>query len=446
MEKKIFPGGRSIKSRISWLLENPIMSDLQFIVGEEEEKFSAHRFLFAVTSHDFYNGFYAMTPAENTIRLPEIGVAAFKEFLSYIYTEDATITEDNVLDIMRLADRYEINPLITLCFNSAADFMDENLVGDLLPFGRQDLMDQFFIKIIKNPNFYLDEENIEYISREQIKSILISEETFATEIELFDLAVLWAQKHSLNDDPILVKGFLGDLIQLIRFPTLTSAEFEGCIDEHQGILDSSDVIDILLYIGKQFGECKYPVKKRKSQIIIKVTEFVSKFVPTTYEHQYLIERRLLNQSRPVTSNLSSMHFSVKSDCILKSIGFYVNGKIEGKFDYKITVNSCGPRAFGVIKEFFGEYNSTNIRTKNSQRMSIEKYAATFQTNDLVLLESRDLYSITFQNKFARGEDILKKLVLRLPKLSITKDGNILLDKKFSTTNEQSAISFIAYSK
>lgn len=131
-------GGRSIKSRIGVLLENSTMADLKFIVGEENQEFPGHKLVFAVSSHDFYNVFYAMTPADNIIRLPEIKVESFKEFLSYIYTEDANVNPENILDIMKLADRYEIKHLMVFCYESCVKFIDNQmqLVDDLLRFDK----------------------------------------------------------------------------------------------------------------------------------------------------------------------------------------------------------------------------------------------------------------------------------------------------------------------
>lgn len=442
MENKLIPGGRSLKSRIEWLLENSMMSDLKFIVGEENQEFPAHKFMFAVSSHEFYNGFYAMTPEDNIIRLPEIQVAAFKEFLNYIYTEEANISPDNILDIMRLADRYQINHLTIFCFENAAKFIDKkmHLLNDLLQFDKHDWMHTFFIKISKDPEIYLTEENIKYVTREHMKFILKTDETKASEKELFNLAVMWATSILSKNDPVAVRIFLGDLIQLIRFPTMTIAEFEECINE--GILESKDVVDILLYIGKQFGDCKFPIKKRNLKLVTE--EVVPKLIPKTVKRQYLIDRNRLNHAQTVPNGQTSLQFSVKNDCFLKGIGFYVNGKIVGNFEYKVMINSYGPRAFGIIKEFSGVYNCFDSSSLNKKRYSIEK--STLDFKDSVFLESIDIYSITFESKFLRDDEIFKKIVLRLPKLASNASDNIILDKQYPTGNVMSPISLIEYTK
>lgn len=416
-------GGRSLKSRIGWLKENSTMSDLTFIVGEENKEFPAHKFIFAVSSHDFYNGFYAMTPSDNIIRLPEIKIDAFSEFLSYIYTEDANVDSGNILDIMKLAERYEINHLMNFCYESAIIFIDYEmeLFDDLLKFGIKckdvSVLDTFLGKISKDPLKYLTNDNVRILRREHLKIILEDEDTASSEKELFELAIMWA-KH-ISPDSNKIRTNLGDLLELIRFSTMTTAEFEECVTENDGVLQSKDVIDITLFINKSKEVCKYPIVKRKEVIEVEIQE-VNNFYEET---DMLIDERELNNAKCVDCTYHFLQFSVKEKCLLEGISFHVNGKIIAEFPISITFSCAGPRVSGQIEKIVSVYKGINT-TQSAELIgeSIETRRINF--NRKILLEPTDIYDVLFQGNGSQNDlNFFKRIILWSKSIS---NGNIII--------------------
>lgn len=49
------------------------------------------------------------------------------------------------------------------------------------------------------------------------------------------------------------KEHLGDCFELIRFPTLTDSQFVQCIQNHPGILNSDEIVDIKRYINESLS-------------------------------------------------------------------------------------------------------------------------------------------------------------------------------------------------
>lgn len=458
--------GRSLKFRISRLLGDQTMADIKFLVGEELEEFPAHKLIFATSSDEFFNGFYAMTPDDNIIKLPEIKVESFKEFLSYIYTEEANINPENILDVMKLGDRYGIQHLMSFCYESAVKFIDEHLhlFENLLNFSK--FSENVFLEMIaRDPLKYLTADNVKWLNKDCLKVILEAKESKASEKQLFDLAVMWASEKMSADKPMKIRECLGDLILLIRFPTMNLNEFEKCIQEHDGILESRDVIEILLYISKQSGNSKYPVEKRNMENAQQVQPLpvalpdeapkttTSKKYERNINYYYTITNEFFvsesSFSKPLAAKVvgdQPLYFSVKAACTLESISYYVNGKFNDKFDLHVIVSVCGPRVTGTIQEIFEKFN---VDPNLCRRKSVELH--TICLNEKILLEPNEFYSI--QLKFHCGKDGLneystqkkfQRIVLTFPK--VEREGNIILSElpEHRASNDHSSISSICY--
>ncbi|GAB2300447.1 hypothetical protein Dimus_038613 [Dionaea muscipula] len=97
-----------------WGLENFLesgdLSDMIFVVGEEEKPVPAHKIILAAS------GNFQFTPTrQDTIRLHEFSYPTLHAFLKYIYTGKTQISELQLGSLRDLSLRYEVMPLVKQC-------------------------------------------------------------------------------------------------------------------------------------------------------------------------------------------------------------------------------------------------------------------------------------------------------------------------------------------
>ena len=86
-------------------------SDITLVVGHNE--FRLHKAIICATSPVLSDMCQFGLPTDQPIPLSETeqGAEVFEDFVKYLYTGDIRLTLDNVVAIMALADKYEVEDL-----------------------------------------------------------------------------------------------------------------------------------------------------------------------------------------------------------------------------------------------------------------------------------------------------------------------------------------------
>lgn len=89
--------------------------DVKFVVGEES--LLAHKFVLAARSDVFYAMFVHDTKErkEGVIEMQDVGMAALKSFVKYLYTDQVYNIEEEVEELLMLADKYNVPSLQDKC-------------------------------------------------------------------------------------------------------------------------------------------------------------------------------------------------------------------------------------------------------------------------------------------------------------------------------------------
>lgn len=258
-----------IKQRAKILAEKPILSDFKFIVGPNKIEVPANKFIFSVTSFEFYNLFFMATPTDTNIYLEEIKYQSFKEFIRYVYSNDIKIVNENYFDIFTLSVRYDMEPLTKLCLEKLPKLLEDT--ENVFPF-----MDNFdvwindknsdiFLNIIgRRPLDYINQLNVEQLKLEHLEKIMRTELTETSEIDYFTFAFIWAEKQcvlqKLESTPENNKLVLENVLFLIRFPIMTLKEFGECCTYQNGLFNEQKMFEIFAFIKSKvsghspFGE------------------------------------------------------------------------------------------------------------------------------------------------------------------------------------------------
>ncbi|XP_046543715.1 BTB/POZ domain-containing protein 6-A-like [Haliotis rubra] len=106
--------GKSLKQCHEYMLTNQVACDVFFSVGVNEDRYGAHKYKLLAVSDVFYVMLLGpMAEHDSTIKIPDIDLGTFKAFLRYVYTEELDVTHDTVMQMMYVAQKYNVEPLLT---------------------------------------------------------------------------------------------------------------------------------------------------------------------------------------------------------------------------------------------------------------------------------------------------------------------------------------------
>lgn len=89
------------------LVNNKYMSDVQFIFNDST--FYAHKMFLITASFLFYEHFHVK--GETEMKIEGIEIETFEKVISYCYTDKIVPTEDNVLNLLKAADKLQVRQI-----------------------------------------------------------------------------------------------------------------------------------------------------------------------------------------------------------------------------------------------------------------------------------------------------------------------------------------------
>lgn len=279
---------KSLKKRVKYLLENENLSDFKCLVGvdgPEQRAVPCHKFVFAITSYEFYNLFHNLSSTETVIKLPEICYTSFKQFVRYVYTEEITLNHKNIIEIWILSRRFQIDHLTDFCSKETRRILQKNEDVDLI---HQILKNSSMFRSVdskfllnevigKNPLKFLNSLNIGALRKNELETILKTSKSDAKETDYFQTAILWAKCKISNKEladvglGLKLRSHLQESVKLIRFPLMSYDEFHACLKEYEGFLTNDEIFQIIFFIKEMKGDTIFPKGKRDEvkEIVVK---------------------------------------------------------------------------------------------------------------------------------------------------------------------------------
>ncbi|OXA57602.1 uncharacterized protein LOC110847705 [Folsomia candida] len=256
----------SIQSTLSSFLESGDLADVEFIVGQEKVGIKAHK-IFLLMRSDVFGSMLSSRWLSDTesgdkedthltrVELPHFEPAVFKTFLKYLYTDQIVVSDtirggDELIDLFVMADMYGIIPLqekilttlesslsMNNCVNiyESTKVLNEELSRKALGFIKGN------ISQLLHHNVYLTTGKDGHWSPNTWTAILQSDDMVVEEVELFVAIVKWAE-----GDEARLERLQSTLLQLIRYPIMTSEEFAKFVVPTE-LLQNTAVIKMLLF-------------------------------------------------------------------------------------------------------------------------------------------------------------------------------------------------------
>ena len=273
-------GELGMKARFKCMFQQESMYDVEFIVNGE--KVGAHRLVLAISSPVFNEMFTTETgnDGKSTIELVDFSsVVAFREFIKFIYMEEANITMENVFPLLYLARHYVTPTLEAICSSFVKDRVGPDNVAKTLDFSlKLSLQDiELACKAImcRDARKIINAKSFFHISHETLRYFLGLDEIQLQESELVLAVIRWCQeevsrKPQTPETPRpTLRNVLGEALYLLRFPCMDEAIFATEV-AYSGLLSLKEVRDVYSYFAykrmKQTGVSDEAVKKLEQHV------------------------------------------------------------------------------------------------------------------------------------------------------------------------------------
>lgn len=253
---------RTIRERTVLLINNPIMSDVKFIVAQDSsstgknggEFIHAHKFLLSLGSPVFHAMFYGnMADTREEIPLSDCHARSFIEFIRYLYSDEVHLTSGNVFELLYLAKKYIVPFLAESCCRFLEAELRENNVFRILEHARlfteTDLEQRCWRLLETKTSACLQTEGLLWISRDTLSSLLKRDALTLVDGEcaVFKAAKRWATANckvkGLETTGEKLRKVLKEVIYLIRFPLMPLRLFEEIVIP-TGILTKEEVSQV----------------------------------------------------------------------------------------------------------------------------------------------------------------------------------------------------------
>lgn len=249
--------------RIIHKLFNKDTSDFTFCFGpskNDQKKLRmavyAHKTLLSTISPVFAAMFSGNWKESTSVDITDASFDAFNVFIEYFYSEQVSISADNVGEILYLAHKYDIQELVLACSSFLLEHVTVDDVVSCISLSCTYGLDNLKLKckriIIEEADKVFESEEFLECSEKVLSEILLIESNL--EVKFFDACLNWAQNKCRIDKIDAENGenlrkVLGDCFDLIKFKEMNVMEFNKRLSLHKDIFSKDEIIDIYTHNG-----------------------------------------------------------------------------------------------------------------------------------------------------------------------------------------------------
>ena len=252
----------TIKDRCKSIFNQEFLSDVKFVVQESQAgskiKIPAHKLVLAISSPVFHAMFYGeLAETKDSVEISDCEYESLLELFRFIYSDEANLTPDNVMQLMYLAKKYMLPSLVDKC----SAYLQENLsalnvfsvLPDVQKYEEKDLLDRCWKVIEEETEEAVKSDGFVTIERSILEELVEKETVNIKEVELFKAVDRWAEmeceKQGLVADGSVKRRILGErIVKGIRFPLMEEKEFVGVVLDCN-ILRTKECFDMMKYFN-----------------------------------------------------------------------------------------------------------------------------------------------------------------------------------------------------
>ena len=231
----------TIRERCLTIFNQELLSDIKFVVrdshgGSESKTIPAHKFVLAISSPVFYAMFYGeLAERKDYVNISDCEYESLLELFRFIYSDEANLTPDNVMQLMYLAKKYMLPSLADKCSAYLQENLNASNVFHVLPdaqkYEEKDLLDHCWKVIEKETEEAVKSDGFITIESSILEELVENDLLNAKEVELFKAVDCWAVNECRKQDlkaegSVTERRILGErIVKGIRFPLMEQTEF-----------------------------------------------------------------------------------------------------------------------------------------------------------------------------------------------------------------------------
>ena len=326
----------TIRERCESIFNQEFLSDVKFVVldsqgGSESKKIPAHKFMLAISSPVFCAMFYGeLAETKDSVAVSDCEYESLLELFRFIYSDEANLTPDNVMQVMYLSKKYMLPSLTDKCSAFLQKNLDASNVFHVLSYAQKyeekDLLDQCWKVIEEETEEAVKSDGFVTIERSVLEKMVEKETVKIREVELFKAVDRWAGKECEKQDLVaegsVKRRILGErIVKGIRFPVMEEKEFADVV------LDS----DILT------KEESYHLVKYFNSVLSVPVEFLAANRPGTTK---TISRfKSLHKGWNYGASVDCIGLNADKDVMLNEIRLF--GRNNDEYSVALTVKAPG---------------------------------------------------------------------------------------------------------
>jgi len=253
----------TIKERCKSIFNQELLSDVKFVVrdsqgGCESKKIPAHKFVLAISSPVFFAMFYGeLAEMNDSVEISDCEYESLLELFRFIYSDEANLNPDNVMQLMYLAKKYMLPSLAEKCSAYLQKNLDASNVFHVLPdaqkYEEKDLLEHCWKVIEKETEEAVKSDGFVTIERSVLEELVEEVPLNIKEVELFKAVDCWAEKEcekqGLVAEGSVKRRILGErIVKGIRFPLMEQKEFASVVLDCD-ILSKKELVDLVKYFN-----------------------------------------------------------------------------------------------------------------------------------------------------------------------------------------------------
>ena len=169
----------------------------EFKSGSGSQNIPAHKFVLAISSPVFYSMFYGeMAETKDSVEISDCENESLLELFHFIYSDEAYLTPDNVMQLMYLAKKYMLPSLVDKCSAYLKENLGASNVFTVLPdaqkYEEKGLLDHCWKVIEKETEEAVKSDGFVTIERSVLEEMVEKDSLIIKEVELFKAVDRWA--------------------------------------------------------------------------------------------------------------------------------------------------------------------------------------------------------------------------------------------------------------
>ena len=360
----------TIRERCKSFFNQELLSDVKFVVreaqnGNESKKIPAHKFVLGISSPVFFAMFYGeLAETKDSVEISDCDYESLLELFRFIYSDEANLTPDNVMQLLYLAKKYMLSSMVDKCTTYLQENLDASNVFHVLPdaqkYEEKDLLDHCWKVIEKETDEAVKSDGFATVDRPILEELVERDTLTINEVELFKAVDFWAEneceKQGLTAEGSVKRRILGErIVKSIRFPVMKEKEFVSVVLDCN-ILTQKECFDMMKYFNSVLNTpVGFPEGKRAGffKIVSRFRSVVYKNSRWNYDNCECTDALVLSVDKSIKLHAVRLFGSDSSEYLvnltLKDENMDFVASEEGSFLSKLVQSELGDyQGFDIV--------------------------------------------------------------------------------------------------